>query len=111
MKKIIGFIEPVVIISKNRETNILAKIDTGAYRSSIDMSIASDLGLRIVDVRTVKNVAASQTRPLVDIEFVLAGKKIKTKASVADRNHMEFPMIIGRLDIKEFLVDPTKKNK
>lgn len=110
MKKTIGYIEPVILFSNSKEKEILAKIDSGAFRSSIDLKLASELGLEIVDVKKIKNVAASQIRPLVNIEFSLAGKRIKTKASVADRNHMEYSMIIGRTDLQDFLIDPSKKN-
>ena len=111
MKKTIGYIEPVTLISNEKEIKITAKIDTGAYRSSIDMKLASELGLKIVDMKKIRNISESQMRPLVNIELVLAGERIKTKASVADRNHMEYPMIVGRIDLRGFLIDPTKKSK
>lgn len=41
VKPIIGLIEPVEIMN----TTVLAKIDTGANRSSIDLSLARKLGL------------------------------------------------------------------
>jgi hypothetical protein len=109
-RKVIGYIEQVTLFSNSKKKNILAKVDTGAFRSSIDIKLASELGLEIVDVKRVRNVAASQTRPLVKLEFSIAGDRIKTTASVADRNHMGYSMIIGSTELKNFLVDPCKKN-
>ena len=39
--------------------------------------------------------------------YWLAGRKIKTPASVAKRMTLTFPVIIGRKNLKGFLVDPV----
>jgi hypothetical protein len=42
----------------------------------------------------------------VELVFWLRGKKIKTAANVSDRSNLRRPMIIGRRDLKGFLVNP-----
>ena len=108
MRKI-GYIEPVTLVSQDKEKKILAKIDTGAHRSSIDLKIASEMGFKIVATKRVRNVSKSETRPMVAMTFKLGKKTIKTKATVADRNMMDYPMIVGRMDLNGFLVDPSRK--
>ena len=48
---------------------------------------------------------------LVPITFYLAGRKVVTKASIYDRQDMVHPILIGRRDLKWFLVDPAKERK
>jgi len=42
------------------------------------------------------------------LKFYLAGRKIKTIASVAKRSDLRAPMIIGRRDLKDFLIKARK---
>ena len=52
-----------------------------------------------------------QMRNRYDVLMRLRGKDIQTDVSHIDRSHMRFPMIIGRRDIKGFLVDPESRQK
>ncbi len=89
---------------------VKAKIDTGAYYTSMDMDLAKQLGLlrpeNIVRERRFRSALGEQIRPLVDLTFWLGGKKIKTIASVTDRSKLSKPMIVGRSDLKGFLINP-----
>jgi hypothetical protein len=38
----------------------------------------------------------------------IKGHAIKTQAYLIDRSHMNFNVIVGRRDLKGFLVDPLK---
>ncbi len=49
-------------------------------------------------------------RVLVPLTFILEGVRVKTRVSIVRRKHLKYPMIIGRQDLKHFLVDPHKKN-
>ena len=109
MELIIGCAEPVILINGNKRKKIVARIDTGARSSSIDAKLASELGLEEIGRKKVRNAISREDRPLVEISFYLAGKRIDTKASVAKRSHMNYPMLIGREDLGGFLVEPSKK--
>ncbi len=87
-----------------------AKIDTGAYRTSIDENLARRLELlnpeNILLERYYKSSLGREKRPLIELTFWLKGRKIKTVANIADRSHLKRPMIIGRKDLRGFLVNP-----
>jgi alpha-L-glutamate ligase-like protein len=94
---------------------ITAKIDTGAWTSSIDKNLAKELGLydmrKILWYKNALSALGTEKRPVIDIIFWLAGRRIKTVATVANRKDMTYPMIIGRSDLVGFLVDPTITNE
>jgi len=98
-----------------KKLTIPAKIDTGAWRSSMDKTLAQDLGLleekNVLWQKTVWSSIGRQKRPIINVTFWLKGKKIKTSAGVADRSKLRRPLIIGRRDIAGFLVNPIKGEK
>jgi len=105
----------VKIKSKDgRKMTIPAKIDTGAWRTSIDRTLAKDLGLlsrsNILWKKRVRSSMGREKRSVIDITFWLAKKKIKTTAGVSDRSKLKRPIIIGRQDLTGFLIDPSIKN-
>ncbi|MBU1084833.1 MAG: sugar-transfer associated ATP-grasp domain-containing protein [Candidatus Beckwithbacteria bacterium] len=87
---------------------VKVKIDTGAFRTSIDEELAKELGL--LDPENVlwqvgfKSALGREERKVVGITFWLKGKKIKTSASVSDRSSLKRRMIIGRRDLLGFAV-------
>jgi hypothetical protein len=109
MELIIGCAEPVILVNGNKRKKIVARIDTGARSSSVDAELAEELGLREIGKKKVRNSISKEERPLVEVSFYLAGKKINTTASVSTRAHMNYQMLIGREDLDGFLVEPSKK--
>lgn len=105
-KKIIGLIEKIKI--KNQE--VLAKMDTGADRNSIDSTLAAELKLGpIVKTTKVKSSHGSSLRPVIKTEIEIKGKKIKTTFSLTTRKHMKYRVLIGKKTLKGFLIDPEKE--
>ncbi len=115
--KILRGIEDVIIYSldKNTKLTVQARIDTGAKRSSVDRTLARQLGLlkrRNVlwsDKYQYRSASGLQTRPVVAVTFRVAGRKINTTASIADRSKMQTPVLIGRDDLVGYLVMPEEK--
>lgn len=95
-------------LKNGRKTYITkAKIDSGAYRTSIDKKLAKNLGYKLSNRKVhVLSASGEKIRPTTEITFELAGKKIKTLASVIDRSHLRYPIIVGRIDLKGFLINP-----
>lgn len=106
-KEIIGVIETVKIKGKK----YLARIDTGARRSSICISLLNKLKLGSSSgAIEVRSSTGKTIRPLIKIEFELKGKKILTEFTVINRMHMQYSVLIGRNALKTgFLIDPAKK--
>ena len=130
-----------VIIGRAEEVDIVgvalavpAKIDTGAYRSSIHAG-----GIKIVDVNGVKTLrysilghknaiikrdlettdfsevevtssnGLSEVRYEVKLKIKLANKLFKTSFSLTSRENTLFPILIGRTALqRRYLVDVTK---
>lgn len=148
----LGLIENVRVRTKSkRSMNFEAKIDTGAHKTSIDVSLARKLGYgqtwncfnkncpkikvtrrnlkeiqkrvkrevrpalvkkcpRLVDVRVLPTASGITIRPYVKISYFLKGRKIRTVASIARREHMQYIMLIGKEDLKDFVIDPSRSD-
>jgi len=113
-KAIIGLIEPVMLHGKKRNAIFKAKVDTGATKSSIDESLVSILGLGPVKGETiVRNANGSEKRPFIDITVELAEHTVTEHFTIADRQHMRYPILIGRNILRKggFLIDPNRKTR
>jgi alpha-L-glutamate ligase-like protein len=109
-RKVIGVNETVEIINSQGEKHItLAKIDTGAYRTSICSSLVQKLGInKIISYKKVRSALGSEERPIIELSFRLDKRLVTTEAFLAEREEMKYDVIIGRKDLKRFLVDPAK---
>jgi alpha-L-glutamate ligase-like protein len=110
-RKIIGLFEFIEIVGLNdKKLKLIAKIDTGAYRTSVDKDLADKLNLK-ESKKKIKFVSSlgEEERRLVDLTFSLAGQNITTEASVANRSSLKYSIIVGRRDLDLFLLDPLKK--
>jgi len=109
-KKIIGAREQITIYGPDKETyTTFARVDTGAYRTAVCRSIADKLQLtKVLKYKKVRGALGKEERPVIDLTFELDKEKIKTEAFIASREDMKHDVIIGRKDLKKFLVDPTK---
>jgi hypothetical protein len=108
---VLGIEEPIFIIDQQGQPQpLIAKIDTGAYRTAIDTALAKKYNLHtpVIEHREVRAALGQEARPVVELTFMLRDRLIKTKAFIADRSHMNYDAIIGRRDLKGFLVDPAK---
>lgn len=105
-KIIIKLVEKVKI--KNEE--ILARIDTGARRCSIDRDLARKLKLGpVVGSRKYRSAHGKSIRPVVIQEIELKGRKMVVKINISNRGHMKYNFLVGREALKNgFLIDPNK---
>ncbi len=106
----IGVAETVKLYDHGGTPHLVeAKIDTGADRTSIDLTLAASLGLMdpaniLKEIQVNNALGKQQKRPVIGVTFNLAGKTIISTASVTDRGHLKKPMLVGRKDLKGFAV-------
>lgn len=106
-RKVLSLIEPVRITNNNTSKTVEAKLDSGAFRTSLDIDLVEELGIPLLKREIfIKAASGQQMRNAVKINFELAGKTISTIATIAKRSHLNYPMIIGRRDLGGFLINP-----
>ena len=108
--------------------NIHAKIDTGAYRSSLHcknvhqehgflyFTLHTDTGYQEYATKnwTQKVVKSSngkaQKRYVIKTRMRIFGKNFVASISLTDRSKMKNPLLIGRKMLSHFIVDVSQKN-
>jgi alpha-L-glutamate ligase-like protein len=143
-KRVIGIREKVKIFyEKSKEVEVEAKIDTGAFSTSIDRELAQKIGFEktieefekidlskyelkpgkgkeiaedilkkvkgkipfLIKVSLVISSSGITMRPIVKIKFEMDGEKVFSMANITDRKDLKHQMIVGRKDLKKFLVE------
>ncbi|WP_019991634.1 RimK family alpha-L-glutamate ligase [Natronorubrum tibetense] len=109
---IIGYTEEIVLSGTSGSKSVLAKSDTGATRTSIDTSLAADIGAGPIKSITRIRSGSSKTaksRPVVDVVVGVGGNQHTVTASVEDRSHMDYPVILGRDILGNYQVDVGRR--
>ncbi len=146
-RQVIGIFEDIVIEAKEKRLDhIEAKIDTGAFSTSMDREIAGGLGFSdlltwfdaqeisigdlikeddetieefltkkykgahpdLEGVAFVRSSHGFSFRPKVVAQLTIDGRPIMVKANIVDRSGLRYRVIVGRRDLKSFLVDARK---
>jgi len=108
----VGPLETIKIKTGKGKKNfkeVKAKIDTGAFRSSIDRGLAEELGMlapeRILYLRHYRSALGKNIdRPVIGLTFWLKDRKIMTAVNVADRKKLRTKFLLGRKDLEGFLI-------
>lgn len=109
---LIGYIEEVVVTGTSGSEQIFAKSDTGATRSSIDTGLAAQIGAGPIKSMTrIKSgsVKSGKARPVVDLVIGIGGTQHTVTASVEDRSHMDYPLLLGRDILEHYQVDVRRR--
>ncbi len=109
----IGATEQVVLINEENgeEVETLARIDSGAFYTSIGQELADDIGLDTENAETItaRSTLGEETRPLVDVTMRIAGQERNIRVTVADRSDVADRMLMGRQDLTGFTVDTSEE--
>ena len=109
---VIGYIEEVDVVGTSGRHTVLAKSDTGATRTSIDARLAAEVGTGpIKDIVKIKSgsLKSGKSRPVVDVVVGVGGNQHTVAASVEDRSHIDYPMLLGRDILEHYQVDVRKR--
>jgi len=111
-KKVVGLIESVTLIDKKgKKRTLKAKMDTGATRSSIDVSLTKEMDFGpVLRKKLVKSAHGTTLRPVIGANIEFASEKFKTEFTVANRSHLRYKILIGVNMLEHgFLINPGKK--
>jgi len=111
-RTVIGLTEKVLVKGKGKGKEVMARVDTGATKSSMDMKLAAELSLGpVLRTKLVKSASGSSIRPVLKGKVEIANKEIISEFTLADRSHMKYKVLIGQdiLVDNAFIIDPTKK--
>ena len=112
-KIILGLTVWITIIGEDKtRERVLARVDTGATSSSIDIHLAQKMGLGpIVRSKLIKSASGALHRPIVKAKVKINNLVLEEEFNVADRKHMTYPLLIGQNILKKgnFLIDPSLK--
>ena len=109
---VVGYIEEVVVMGTRGQRSVMAKSDTGATRTSIDARLAAEIGTGpIKDIVKIKSgsVKSGRSRPVVDLVVGVGGTQHTVTASVEDRSHMDYPLLLGRDILRHYHVDVQRR--
>ena len=109
---LIGYIEEVVVTGTSGSEQVYAKSDTGATRTSIDTALAANIGAGPIKSMTrIKSgsVKSGKARPVVDLVIGIGGTQHTVTASVEDRSHMDYPLLLGRDILEHYQVDVRRR--
>ncbi|MWV39487.1 RimK family alpha-L-glutamate ligase [Natrialba sp. INN-245] len=109
---VIGYTEEVILSGTSGSKSIIAKSDTGATRTSIDTALAADIGAGPIKSITRIRSGSSKTaksRPVVDVVVGVGGNQHTVTASVEDRSHMDYPVLLGRDILENYQVDVSRR--
>ncbi|RQG99656.1 RimK family alpha-L-glutamate ligase [Natrarchaeobius oligotrophus] len=109
---VIGYTEEVVLSGTAGSKSVVSKSDTGATRTSIDTALAADIGAGPIKSITRVRSGSSKTaksRPVVDVVVGVGGNQHTVTASVEDRSHMDYPVILGRDILENYQVDVSRR--
>jgi len=146
-RKVIGSKEEIFLLGKNeKEIKKEARIDTGAYSTSISEKTAIELGFESLleffetiplpknfsreeaqkieaelrkkylkqhpDLKDIVIVYSSNgvtIRPKIEIKLIIDKEEIVSLVSITDREELKYDVLVGRRDLRKFLIDVNKK--
>src|SRR3989338_9763730 len=101
-KTVIGLTTQVTLLGRNGKKQVVARVDTGATKSSIDEKLAADIGVGDELRRVlIKSAHGNRHRGIVIVEMEIGGQEMKVECTLADRVHMKYKLLIGQNILKK----------
>ena len=95
-----------LLMGKKKRQEVTFFVNTKRSRSSISRALATELGwLDPEDLLWVQKLDSGERQPVIEVNFVLKGKKIKTEMLVSRQlDKSKYKIHLGRKDLKEFVI-------
>tara|TARA_Y100000310_G_C20693629_1_gene823983 strand:- start:313 stop:684 length:372 start_codon:yes stop_codon:yes gene_type:complete len=112
-KTVVGLVETVLVLGPKKSKKVVARIDTGAEKSSIDKSLAEELDLGpIIKHKEIKSASGVKIRPYIKARVTLAKRKFNFIFTIADRSRLKYQVLIGQNILRRgFIIDPLLHHK
>jgi RimK family alpha-L-glutamate ligase len=111
--RVVGYTEEVLVSGTAGTERVIAKSDTGATRTSIDTKLAAQIGAGPIKSMTKVrsgSMKRGKARPVVDIVVGVGGDRHTVAASLEDRSHMDYPLLLGRDILSDYRVDVGRRH-
>lgn len=99
-KEVVGIFEPVKVLVESKPYRLMARLNPNVERTVVDTHFAQKIGL----MDSLPKASQSSFK----LKFILAGQRVQTVARVKDLESSDYKMVIGRRDLTNFLVDPSR---
>lgn len=108
-ESIVGYTSTVRVTGQHRAKTVVAKSDTGATRTSIDIDLASEIGAGpIVDTKSLKGSTAQ--RPVVPVGIRIGDYTHDVYANVSDRSELNHDVLLGRDILQDYSVQVSRRH-
>ncbi|MFC1810776.1 tyrosine/phenylalanine carboxypeptidase domain-containing protein [Patescibacteria group bacterium] len=102
-KNVIGIEEIVDVFLKDGTRRVSAKMDSGSERTIIDEQFAIENGLQ------GEGYEYDDEKSTVKLKLSVENERIQTVADIEKITDSNYTLIIGRRDLANFFIDPSKK--
>jgi alpha-L-glutamate ligase-like protein len=65
----------------------------------------------VIETAIIRSANGITRRVKVPVKLIMKGRKFDTITTIIGRKHLEYPMIIGRRSLKNYIVDPTIRHQ
>ncbi|MBA4336779.1 hypothetical protein C0416_03330 [bacterium] len=104
-KNVVGIEEIVGVYLKDGTRRVTARMDSGKERTIVDEQFAIEAGL------LQDEYEYDDEKSTVKLKLSIAGERIQTVADIEKITEKDYDLVVGRRDLKNFLIDPSKKVK
>ena len=99
-KEVIGSLEKVKMLGEGETRHVWASVNPLLERTLIDRNLVEELDLE-----------EHADSDMVKVKFSLLDTRIQTLAQPEDLSGKDFDLVLGRRDLGQFLIDPSKNKK
>ena len=108
-ERTLGYTTEVRVAGQHGAETVVAKADTGATRTSIDLGLASEVGAGpIDDTADIKGDGTS--RPVVPVGLRIGDYTHELKVNVRDRSHLSHDVLLGRDVLDDYSVRVSRRH-
>lgn len=100
-KEVVGIVEPIKVVVGSKPYRAMARLNPDVEKTQFDAQFAKRIGL--FD-------SFEKSPSSFKLKFILAGRRVQTVASLMPLETTNHQIVIGRRDLNDFLIDPTKSD-